>query len=613
METLRNRIIDDLSFKYRVWNLPFEFFENLSIDDNFTYEQNIRIIDETIKKYIGHKCNHQTGYVYLSKCITEDLKQTKFSNDTYLIDYVYGYFMNFEIKFTISFLVHFIKNCSVVRKSLKNIFDENKDLFLSGKFSEVYSISLFKFTEAYYIFSLMENKDEEERVYQKKVYQHYPYPDRNTFDCLMEKIKMQDDEARKELVLAYMEVVTNIASIYENKGIEKDDLIQEAFFTFVKSIDILANLSYGNANRHISQLIHNALNRVVSNGVNAIFIGDYGKEQIALVNAIRKYYKIVYNENISNESLANILNISKKELESFYYSAGDVISLEDAENEFYEEELFVGKPGEDIFKLLYTSNLSPKTVDILERLYGVNCARKTQEELAIEYGVTRSAIGFQERTALKKMRRNSMVRNYINSVENSDHAIEIIDDAFKTNPNKTYFSNESSNGKACKSLSEEFKDYSKENLDYALFYANIFCKDALEQRYGNDYNARYLNERLNPVERRKLIIRVHNIIKRRLEKFKDFFNSPSVIIYKTEILNKIFEGLSPKEAVNAYIIICSMEKKDYPLSDVSKLLSIDLKKVTLLAEKYNMLYKKYESEEQSGDEDVAKNESIIKI
>lgn len=45
METLRNRIIDDLSFKYRVWNLPFEFFENLSIDDNFTYEQNIRIID----------------------------------------------------------------------------------------------------------------------------------------------------------------------------------------------------------------------------------------------------------------------------------------------------------------------------------------------------------------------------------------------------------------------------------------------------------------------------------------------------------------------------------------------------------------------------------------
>lgn len=576
--------------EYKVWRLPQDFLDTLKHDESKSLEENRIIFITKIKHYIKKKGSNTGGYGYVSKVISEILTYKTDLNDEEILNEVYEIFKMFDFKLDYIYLVNFLKNNNLVRNAVQNIYLENKELFLSGKFMGICPDYIFKFVEAYYLLEL-QNKNHQHIPQKITVYE---YPDKLIVENLLSQIKNGNENAKSELIKMYLDVVKGVAKCHKNQNVEYEDLVQEGLYMFMLKIDLFMDFEPAKRNMFLVNALHNYLTRFIHEKADLIPINDYGRHQLELAKALKEYYKTVYNIELTNEKLSEFLHTSPKTFEAMVVASREIKPLEECEDIFSGEDLFEIDLGEEILELLYNSGLSKRNLEIMELLYGIKTHPHTCQEVSNIYGLTRAAISSIEKSSIVKIRRNSKTIQYAEFMENPIHAKETVRSGFESHYKSKV--KKGKNDKPFKTYFEEFKNFSKENLDFVWFLASIYYRKNLFERYGTDNKKCFFNESIDLNERKYLIVKTHNYLKKRLVLFEEFFNAPSVNQFDRNILNRVVIFLDENESTLAYIIMLSLEKEDYPLERISSLLKIDFEKAVLIAKKTILLYQKFANE-----------------
>ena len=248
---------------------------------------------------------------------------------------------------------------------------------------------------------------------------------------LIKKAKT-DENAKKKFIESNLRLVVNIAKRYYGFGMPMLDLIQEGnlgLITAVEKFDINRGCKFST---YAAYWIRQSIIRAMTNKIRLIRIPVYLNERMRKINDITKDYYNKYGEEISNEEIASLLNITVqevqrgKELFCLPLSLDQEINDEEGkdnsvlidfiqdENNF--EEKIIDEASYDSFMEIFkNSNLSEKYKQILLLRYGYYSDKKmTLEGIGKLYGLTRERVRQIEENSLKRLRNNSQIRKFRN-------------------------------------------------------------------------------------------------------------------------------------------------------------------------------------------------------
>ncbi len=229
------------------------------------------------------------------------------------------------------------------------------------------------------------------------------------YSLFKEYKETRDTKLRDELVEKYLYIAKILSKKFINRGIDYDDIFQ------VASLGVLYAVERFDPDRGV----------MFATFATPTVLGEirrYFRDKGSFIKIPRPLYEIFYkaerikrsaeNNEVSNQELARILNLSQKDLEKAE-KVGGVGFIKSLEYEaFADGEMslsnFLGK--EDSGYLLIEdkdfinqslSKLNEKELELINKRY---YNEETQSEIAAKWGVSQMYVSRLERTTLKKLR-----------------------------------------------------------------------------------------------------------------------------------------------------------------------------------------------------------------
>ena len=243
-------------------------------------------------------------------------------------------------------------------------------------------------------------------------------------DYLLEKIKEGDSKAREKFIYSNLRLVINIAKKYRNRGLSFMELIQEGNIGLIESIDKFDITKGYRFSTYAVWWIKHYVSRAVINKVE-IKMPNNIYEKLALYN---KAYNMLFSklERVpTDEEIKKELKCSDEEYITIRKFLEKPVSLNSQMKDNSQDEIidFVASSDntpedavinsslmKDLEKLINTSNLQEREKEVLYDtvIYGKTCG-----DLVDKYNLTRQRILQIRDAALSKIRRNTMVEDYL--------------------------------------------------------------------------------------------------------------------------------------------------------------------------------------------------------
>lgn len=317
-----------------------------------------------------------------------------------------------RIKNTITFFDICLKECELNNISTHRLYRRNANIE-SYDFSN--SLHSGKIRSIYRLYRSYELLSLEEMI---TLFQRYNYRgDLNAFDTL---------------VKSYLRLVLSIAKLFEGKGLEYDDLIQEGTVGLIKAIekyDYTLGFSFGfYAKTWIKQSIIQAIN------TQSLTV-KIPQNQLILYNKVRKEIEKYEQKNEFNPSITEIEIGEDVELEKLSYlgclpdDLHELVSKKENLDEFPSVEFsaddIVMKESKFHVVNSLLRKLKHREAEILRSFFGIGVKEETLEEIGDRMYLTRERVRQIKEKAIRKLREivkisNSNVPNDIEDEESKE-------------------------------------------------------------------------------------------------------------------------------------------------------------------------------------------------
>ena len=247
---------------------------------------------------------------------------------------------------------------------------------------------------------------------------------------LTKRIKEGDEEALKKMIKANLRFVVSVAKQYQNQGLSLPDLIDEGNLGLIKAAKKFDETRGFKFISYAVWWIRQSITQSLADQSRAIRLPWNKISQINKINRATEKFEQTYGYPPQPEELAEILDISKEEIEMNLEIRNKQISLDAPLREDNDENNLLGTissntPNTDqklmndslekeLSRILKT--LPERNRTIIKRYYGIGCDKISLEEIGEELGMTRERVRQVKEASIKFLRKQKtrdLLKNYL--------------------------------------------------------------------------------------------------------------------------------------------------------------------------------------------------------
>lgn len=293
-----------------------------------------------------------------------------------------------RIKSVVSFFDICIEECELNNISTHRLYRRNANIDSSSSLSNSKGKTIYSSFYSYELLSF------EEMI---TLFQRYNFRgDLNAFDTL---------------VKSYLRTVLSTAKLYDGKGLEYDDLVQEGTLGLIKAIEkyeYTLGVSFGfyakTCIKHSIILAINTQSLTVKIPHHHLTIYNKIRKEIEKYEQKNEYIpsitEIEIKEDIELENLS-YLNSLPDNLRDLCIPCEDLDVFEDNHNDIWDYE---DNEYNDYYVRSLLEHLSKRERDILIRSFGIGVKEETLEHIGDTHGLTRERVRQIREKAIKKLR-----------------------------------------------------------------------------------------------------------------------------------------------------------------------------------------------------------------
>ena len=374
------------------------------------------------------------------------------------------FFDKFDFSPTLDFCVELLNNIKI-NKLMKTIYDKNKKDIIRDNIGNITNDELTAtLIECYCMVNniSMEEEDEEKEEKEEKtsnnttsgyteddIYKLYinevgkhPLLKYEQEKELAERIKQNDEEARKLLIESNLRLVVSIAKKYVGHGMQFIDLIQEGNIGLITAVEKYDSSRGFRFSTYATWWIKQAITRALADKSRNIRLPVHIYEKMARINKARTdlsrelgreptIQEIALKTRLSEQSVSDTIKLQLDSV-SINTEIGDDEKSElgdfiPSDEDSPEEQTIMNTLPDNIKNLLLECHLKEKEIKILTLRYGLDgSGPKTLEEIGEMYKITRERIRQIEAKALNKIRRSKNIKEFADYMDDPDKAIKLV-------------------------------------------------------------------------------------------------------------------------------------------------------------------------------------------
>lgn len=247
----------------------------------------------------------------------------------------------------------------------------------------------------------------------------------------LQRIVMDGERARKQLIQANSRLVVSIAKKYVGHGVPFLDLIQEGNLGLIRAVEKFDYLLGYKFSTYATWWIRQAITRALADQARTIRVPVHMSEQINKLRTAQRHLEQSLGREPTVEEVASELDMSPRRIEQIMEIAQRPLSLElpvgeeeDSELGDFIEDEDTPLPTEAAWQELLREeieqvlgSLSPREARVLQLRFGLaDGYQHTLEEVGEKFGVTRERIRQIETKAIRRLRhpmRSKRLRDYL--------------------------------------------------------------------------------------------------------------------------------------------------------------------------------------------------------
>ena len=333
-----------------------------------------------------------------------------------------------EMSIDIDLAMDMINYSEILNNLVGKIVSFKKDLIISGDLS-IFNNTLEIFVRAYCginnieiterAFDLDYYSDNTLKMYFKEA-SAYPLLTKEEEIELFKRLKNGDESARDIIINSNLRLVILFAKGHNCAGLTFLDLIQEGNIGLMKAVDKFDLSKKCRFSTYASWWIKQAIERAIDNKDRLIRLPVHMSENVNKLKSAKEKFVLKYDREPSNEELADILNISLEQVESYIKESNEVLSLDfqvilhsrvtlvnvisDNSTVSPEQSVIAQTENNELYACL---NLLPENErQVLYYLFGfVTGEDMTLQAVADKFGVSRERIRQIKVSALRRLKR----------------------------------------------------------------------------------------------------------------------------------------------------------------------------------------------------------------
>jgi RNA polymerase primary sigma factor len=247
----------------------------------------------------------------------------------------------------------------------------------------------------------------------------------------LERVVMDGERARKQLIQANSRLVVSIAKKYVGHGVPFLDLIQEGNLGLIRAVEKFDYRLGYKFSTYATWWIRQAITRALADQARTIRVPVHMSEQINKLRTAQRQLEQSLGREPTIEEVAAELDMSPRRIERIMEIAQRPLSLElpvgeeeDSELGDFIEDEETPLPTEAAWQELLREeieqvlgSLSPREARVLQLRFGLTDGyQHTLEEVGEKFGVTRERIRQIETKAIRRLRhptRSKRLRDYL--------------------------------------------------------------------------------------------------------------------------------------------------------------------------------------------------------